>query len=141
MRIRLFVTAALLAAAATVVAGQEEKKKKPDDNRMITVTGCVDKGYLHIRAADAVGSYVERYKLRGSKQLLKEIATKFDKHLLEVTGVVADVTGNTEHRGKTVQAGKKTTIQIGAKDVPQIPTGSDATLEVDSYREMKNTCG
>ena len=140
MRITLSASVALLAVAATVISAQEEKKKKPDDNRTIVVTGCVDKGYLHVKAVDAVGSYAERYKLRGSKQLLKEIAAKFDKHLLEVTGVVADVTGNTEHRGKTVQVGKKTTIHTGAKDVPQIPTGSDATLEVASYRELKDTC-
>ena len=88
-----------------------------------------------------MGSYAERYRLRGSKQLVKEISSKFDKYLLEVTGVVQDITGNTEHRGKVVQVGKKTTIHTGAKDIPQIPTGSDATLEVQSYRELKDTCG
>src|SRR5262245_54682196 len=140
MRTGLFVSAAIVAAAATVHAGQEEKKQKPPDDRTITVTGCVDKGYLHVKAVDSVGSYVERYRLRGSKQLLKEIAAKFDKHLLEVTGVVDDIDGNAVHRGKTVQVGKKTRITTGAKDVPQQPTGSDATLEVQSYRELKDVC-
>jgi hypothetical protein len=139
MRTRLFVSAALLAAAATVHAGQEPKKKSAD-NRTITVTGCVDKGYLHVKAVDAVGSYAERYRLRGSKQLLKEIVAKFDKHLLEVTGAVEDI-GDSTHRGKTVQVGKKTRITTGAKDIPQTPTGTDATLEVQSFRELKDSCG
>jgi hypothetical protein len=139
MRTRLLVSAVLMAAAATVHAGQEPQKK-PDD-RTITVTGCVDKGYLQVKAVDGFGGYTERYKLRGSKQLVKEIAAKYDRHLLEVVGVVADLNGNTEHRGKTVPVGKKTTIHTGAKDVPRIPTGSDATLEVQSFREMKDSCG
>jgi hypothetical protein len=72
---------------------------------------------------------------------VKEIVDKYDKHLLEVTGVATDVTGNTVHRGKTVPIGKKTTIHTGAKDIPQIPVGgSDATLEVASFREMKSSC-
>jgi hypothetical protein len=142
MRTKLFACAAMLAAAAVVAAAQEEKKKKSDENnRTITVTGCVDKGYLHVRAVDAVGSYAERYRLRGPKDLLKEIAAKYDKHVLEVTGVATDLTGNTVHRGKTVPIGKKTTIHTGAKDIPQIPVGgSDATLEVASFREMTATC-
>jgi len=139
MRTKLLVSAALRAAAATLHAGQEPPKK-PTDDRTITVTGCVDKGYLQVKAVDGFGGYTERYKLRGSKQLVKEIAAKYDRHLLEVTGVVTDLTGNTEHRGKTVQVGKKTTIHTGAKDVPRIPTGSDATLEVQSFRELKDKC-
>jgi hypothetical protein len=138
MRTKLFAVSVILAAVAAH-AGQEPKKKSADD-RTITVRGCVEKSYLYVNAADAVGSYAERYKLRGSKQMLKEIAAKFDKHLLEVTGVVTDLTSGTTHRGKTVQIGKKTTIYTGAKDVPTVPTGSDATLDVQSYRELKDTC-
>jgi hypothetical protein len=137
---KLLVCASILAAAAAV-PGAQDPPKKPIDDMTITVTGCVDKGYLRVTATDSVGSYTERYRLRGSKQLLKEIAAKFDKHLLEVTGVVTDITGNTTHRGKTVPVGKKTRIYTGAKDVPQVPAGADATLEVQDYRELKNSCG
>jgi hypothetical protein len=142
MRTRLFVTAAVFAAAATVSAIQDQNKdpkKKTDDKAVITVTGCVDGSWLHVRAVDTAGSYAERYKLRGSKQLLKEIAGQYNKHLLEVTGAVTD-TGNTTHMGKTVPVGKKTTIHTGAKDIPQVPTGSDATLDVQTFRELKATC-
>jgi len=140
MRMKLFACAYLLAASAALTGRAQEPPKKPTDDRTITVTGCVDKSYLHVKAVDSAGGYVERYKLRGSKQLLKEIAAKYDRHELEVTGVVTDLTGNTEHRGKTVQVGKKTTIHTGAKDIPRIPTGSDATLEVQSFRELKDRC-
>src|SRR5262245_31557983 len=101
MRMKLLVCASIVAAAAALPGAQDPPRKAPDD-RVITVTGCVDKGYLRVSATDSAGSYAERYRLRGSKQLLKEIAAKFDKHLLEVTGVVTDITGNATHRGKTV---------------------------------------
>src|SRR5262245_48346698 len=137
MRTKLFACAALLAAAAVAVAAQEEKKKKNEDNKVITVTGCVEKGYLRVIAVDTKGSYAERYRLRGAKQLLKEIAEKYDKHQLEVTGHVTDP-GGSDHRGHTTQIGKKTTIYTGTKEIPTVPTGdSTATLDVQSFRETK----
>ena len=143
MRMKLVACASLLAATA-VLAGAQEPKKKTDDNLPITVTGCVDKSYLHVKAVDRAGggtaSYAERYKLRGSKQLIKEIASKYDRHLVEVTGFVEDLSAGTAHRGKTIQVGKKTRITTGAKDVPQTPEGSDATLEVQSFRDLKDKC-
>ena len=42
--------------------------------------------------------------------------------------------------GKTVQVGKKTRIYTGAKEVPDMPSGNDPTLDVASYRDLKNTC-
>ena len=139
MRSVLFICAAVLAVGANPGATQE-KKKTDTDKPMITVTGCVDGSWLHVRKSDAVGSYAERYKLRGSKGLLKEIASKHDGHVVEVTRAVTD-TANTVHRGKTVQVGKKTRIYTGAKDIPSTPSGDDPTLEVGSYRELKATCG
>ena len=81
----------------------------------------------------------ERYKLRGSKQVLKEMASQYKGHLVEVTGAVTD-TGDSVHRGQTIQVGKKTRITTGAKEVPQVPSGSDASLEVSSYRDLKPSC-
>jgi hypothetical protein len=106
---------------------------------IITVTGCVDGSWLRVRSADPLGSYTERYRLVGSKQLLKEIAAQYKGHVIEVTGPVTD-TRATTHRGKTIQVGKKTRITTGAKDVPSVPTGNDPTLGVDSYRDLKASC-
>ena len=65
---------------------------------------------------------------------------KFERHLLEVT-VAVTATGNTAHLGKTVEVGKKTRVHVGAKDVPQQPTGSgDPELEVTAFRDLKETC-
>jgi hypothetical protein len=132
----------LLAVSLTVAAGptgQGQKEKKTSDKPVITVTGCVDGSWLHVRAADPGGSYTERYRLRGSKQLLKEIAAQYNGHLLEVTGAVTD-TANTTHRGKTVQVGKKTKIYTGAKEIPDKPSGDDPTLDVASFVELKESC-
>ena len=138
MRTGLFICAALLAAAADRLPHQEKKKDKTD-KPVITVTGCVDGSWLQVRAADPLGSYTERYRLVGSKQLLKEIAAQYKGHVIEVTGPVTD-TAATTHRGKTIQVGKKTRITTGAKDVPSIPAGNDPTLGVDSYRDLKASC-
>ena len=137
---RGFISALCVALAVAVCTAQEPQTKKTDD-RMITVAGCVEKGYLHVRASDSFGSYAERYRLRGSKQLIKEIADKYYKQELEITGAVTDLTRETVHRGKTIQVGKKTRITTGAKDIPSVPVaGLEATLEVASFREMKGTC-
>jgi hypothetical protein len=138
MRTGLFICAAVLAAAAGLHASQDQKKSDAD-KPVITVTGCVDGSWLQVRKTDRVGTYTERYRLRGSKQVLKELAAQYKWHLIEVTGAVTD-TVNTTHRGKTVQVGKKTRIYTGAKDVPQVPSGNDPTLEVASYRDLKESC-
>jgi hypothetical protein len=137
MRTTLLMLAAALAAGATMTA--QEPKKKDDGKAAITVTGCVDGGWLHVRVTDPFGSYAERYRLRGAKQLLKEMAAQHNGHLLEVTGKVTD-TKDTEHAGKTTQVGKKTRIIVGAKDVPQVPSGQDPTLDVLTYRELTGSC-
>ena len=77
----------------------------------------------------------------GQYATIKEIADKVKGHLVEVTGAVTDTTGNATHRGKTIEIGKKTKIYTGAKEVPQTPTGSDASIDVSSYRDLKPTCG
>lgn len=138
MRRALFVGAAVLATVASLPASQDEKKTD-DGKAVIVVTGCIDGSWLHVQKTDYVGTYATRYKLRGSKHVLKELVANHNKHLVEVTGKVTD-TGNTTHRGKTIQIGKKTRIHTGAKDVPQVPNGDDPSLEVASYRDLKDGC-
>src|SRR5215471_6019668 len=139
MRSRLLVCAVTLASVSGLAAFQEPKKSDKDKST-ITVTGCVDGSYLRVHAVDTVGSYTERYRLAGSKQLLKEMASSAQGSLIEVTGRVKDARG-TEHEGQTVQIGKKTKIYTGAKDIPRAPKGDDtSTLEVTSYRKMQEAC-
>ena len=138
MRVEILLLAVSFALAAGP-ANRDEDQKKTSDKPVITVRGCVDGSWLHVRAVDPGGSYTERYRLRGSKQLLKEIAAKYDRHLLEVTGAVTD-SASTTHRGKTVQVGKKTKIYTGAKEIPDKPSGDDPTLDVASYVELKESC-
>lgn len=138
MRVWLLIGAVMLASGADPRTTQE-RKKSDDDKPVITVTGCVDGSWLRVSKADPSGSYTERYKLRGSKQMMKELAASFKGHLIEVTGAVTD-TPNTTHRGKTVQVGKKTTIYTGAKDVPVIPSGEAPSLDVVSYRDLRPSC-
>ena len=68
------------------------------------------------------------------------MSSTFKGHLLEVTGAVTDTTGKATHLGKTIQVGKKTRIHTGAKEVPQVPQGDDASIEVASYRDLEPSC-
>ena len=138
MRRALFVGAVILAGVASLRAAQDEKKTD-DGKAVIVVTGCIDGSWLHVQKTDYAGTYATRYKLRGSKHVLKELVGNHNKHLVEVTGRVTDA-GNTTHRGKTIQVGKKTRIHTGAKDVPVVPSADDPSLEVASYRDLKDGC-
>ena len=138
MRIAFFICAAFL-AAGTIPAARQDPKKKADDKPVIVVTGCVEGSWLRVQQTDAVGSYRERYKLRGSKQMLKELASRYNRHRVEVTGAVTD-TPDTVHRGKTIDVGKKTRIYTGAKEVPDVPVTSDPTLDVVSFRDLNGAC-
>jgi len=130
----------ILVVSLSAAVAAQGPKKTGNEKATITVTGCVEGGWLRVREVDPSGSYTERYRLHGSKQLLKEMASKHNNHVLEVTGTVTDVGGNT-HAGKTVQVGKKTRVYVGAKDVPDVPSGQeDAILDVLSYVEQDHTC-
>jgi len=134
----LLLCAAILAAASQLAA-QDEKKMK-NDKPVIVVTGCLEGSSLRVRASDSIGTYVERYRLHGTRTLLKEMTKKYNGHLLEVTGAVTD-TGDTTHRGKVIPIGKNSRIYTGAKETPVMPSGmADPILDVASFNEVPGTC-
>ena len=134
----LLLCAAIAAAAVSVAAAQDEKKTKKDQEKpVIVVAGCLDGSWL--RVEPGYGN-VERYRLHGTKTLLKEMAGKHNGHMIEVTGAVTD-TGNTTHRGKVIPVGKNGRIYTGAKEVPALPTGTgDPILDVASFQELNRFC-
>ena len=138
MRPGLSVFIAVLAAAVVAGAGQDEKKTR--DTRVMVVTGCINRTMLEVRQTDTYGSHTDRFRLRGSKDLMKTLTKDNDGHLVEVTGVVKDP-DNTQGRGKTIQVGKKTTITTGARDVPSpLDIKRDPILDVESFKSLKDDC-
>jgi len=138
MRSELMV--AVVLASVSVVAASQEPKKSDKDNKTITVAGCVDGSYLRVTETDPSGSYRDRFLLAGSKQLMKEISKAQQGHKVEVTGHVIDARG-TEHVGQTTQIGKKTKVYVGGSEKPAQPIGDmTSTLQVQSYREISNSC-
>jgi hypothetical protein len=138
MRSGLLVATVVLASVSTLAS--QEPKKSDKDNKTITVTGCVDGTILRVTDRDAVGSYNDRFRMAGSKQLMKEMSKEQQGHKLEVTGHVIDAAG-TEHVGQTTQFGKKPTVYVGGSNKPAQPTGdTTSTLQVQSYRELSDTC-
>jgi hypothetical protein len=134
----LLLCAAIAAAAVSVATAQDEKKTKKDQEKpVIVVAGCLDGSWLRVESG--YGN-VERYRLHGTKTLLKEMAGKHNGHMIEVTGAVTD-TGNTTHRGKVIPVGKNGRIYTGAKEVPALPTGTgDPILDVASFQELNRFC-
>ena len=136
----LFVCAAILAAASSLAAQDEKKAKKDKDKPVIVVTGCLEGSQLRVRQSDSIGTYTERYRLHGTRTLLKEMADKYNGHLIEVTGAVTDI-GDTTHRGKVIPVGKNSRIYTGAKEVPVMPSGvADPILDVASFKELPGAC-
>jgi hypothetical protein len=133
------VSCALVLALGAHVPAQDKDMKNGSDKPVIVVEGCVDGSWLKVHKVDRSGTYAERYRLRGSKQLLKELNQLYNGHLLEVTGAVTD-SASTTHRGKVIPVGKKSRINVGAKEVPVIPSGDDASIDIHTYRELKKSC-
>jgi len=131
--------AAVALSSVSIVAAAQEPKKSDKDNKTITVVGCVEGSYLRVTETGP-GGYTDRFRLAGSKHLMKEIAKEQQGHKLEVTGHVVDAAG-TEHAGRSTKVGKKTTIYVGAAEVPSTPSGdTTSTLQVQSYRETSESC-
>ena len=135
MRLSCLMCVAILTVADLRVS-QEPRKR--NGRPVISVIGCVDGSWLQVHKTDPIGSYATRYKLRGAKHLMKELE-KLSPRLVDVTGRVTDAS-NTQHMGKTIEAGKKTRVRVGAKDVPVVPSGEAPSLEVESFQELKDSC-
>ena len=141
MRTRAAIGAAMMAILATIAAAQEPKKKTGDGNQTLTIEGCLDGNWLHVKKVDPTGSYAERYRLRASKTMMKEMTSQYKGHLLEVTGMVTDPTSQTTHRGKTIEVGKKTRITTSAKETPVVPDPAiEPWIDVLSYRDLTERC-
>jgi len=133
----VIVAGAIIMTTAPAVTGQTGKKS--DDRRVMVVTGCIERSWIKVHQTDPIGSHTDRFRLRGNKDLLKVLTRDYNGHLVEVTGLLTDP-GKTQGTGKTVQLGKKTKVYSGAREVQDVPPLQDPSLEVQSYRDLKNSC-
>ena len=132
MRVLIFI----VTAAVAVAAAQE----KHEDPRVLIVTGCVDSTWLKVVTSDPIKTYTDKFRLRGSKDVLKVLTKDLNRHKVEVTGVLKDP-GKTMGTGKTVDVGKKTKIYVGQRERVDVPAIEDPILTVQSYRDIDKTCG
>lgn len=137
---RMFAVVVVAASAVAIVAAQDEKKPKGND-RVMVVEGCVNRSRLDvIRTVGGVSTTIDHFKLRGNKDMMKQLTKDLNGHRVEVTGVLDDP-HNTQGRGKTIQIGKKTTITTRARDVPDLPDpATDPTLSVESFTDIEPHC-
>lgn len=134
MRILPIILVALTAAASA----QEKRKTEP---RVIVATGCLSGSSLRATTVDTSGMYVDRFRLKGSKEQWKTFSKEHQGHEIEVTGTLRDpdqVMGG----GSTKEIGKKTKIYAGARPRPNVPAAgvTDPLIEITSFRHIKDVC-
>ncbi|SRR5258707_9435020 len=131
MRTLLFI------AAAVALASAQEKRK--EDPRVLIVTGCVDGAWLKAVSTDPLGTHVDKFQLRGHKDLMQTLTRDLNGHRVEVTGLLKDP-GKTMGTGKTKEIGKKTKIYVGQRSLRDMPAIQYPILEVQSYLNITDTC-
>ena len=135
MRTPLFV-AAWVAAVAAVAASQD---KRQDDPRVLVVTGCVERSWLKVVTTDPNDTHVDKFHLRGSKDLLKTLTKDLNGHKVEVTGILDDP-GRTMGTGQTKQIGKKTKVYVGQREILDHPPIRDPSIDVRSFKDLSDKC-
>jgi hypothetical protein len=135
------ILALLIVASSAIAAAPQDEKMSHRDARPMVVTGCVDHSWLTVRQIDTSGKVVDRYRLRGNKDLMKSLTKDNNRHLVEVTGILMADPDETQGRGKTIQVGKNTTITTSGRDLPK-PRGMkrEPTVEVSSFRLVRTSC-
>jgi hypothetical protein len=131
--------AALLSLVLAATAAAQDTKKA-ETRREVVVTGCVEKTWLKVaQTIPAVGSYSDKYRLRGSKDLIKTLSHDLHGHRVEVTGLLDDP-AKVQGDGKSMPVGKKGRVYIGAKEPTPNPPVIDPALDVRSFRDLAPTC-
>jgi hypothetical protein len=125
----------ILLAAAIAFSGSAEKP------RIITVTGCLNGASLRATKVDTSGTYIDRFRLKGSKEQWKAFSKEHQGHEIEVTGTLRDP-DQVMGVGSTKEIGKKTKIYAGARPRPNVPAAGviDPLIEITSFRYIKDPC-
>ena len=132
---RLVPILVIVLAAAT--SAQEKRKAEP---RIIAATGCLSGGSLRHTTVDTSGTYVDRFRLKGSKEHWKTFSKEHQGHEIEVIGVLRDP-DNVMGMGTTKEIGK-TKVYVGKRERPNVPAAgvTDPLIEITSFRYIKDTC-
>lgn len=128
----------LLIVLAAAASAQEKRKAEP---RIIAATGCLSGASLRATKVDTSGIYVDRFRLKGSKEQWKTFSKEHQGHEIEVTGALRDP-DNVMGGGNTKEIGKKTKIYVSDRMRPNVPTVgvTDPLIEITSFRYIKDAC-
>lgn len=127
----------VLIVLAAAVSAQEKRKAEP---RIIVATGCLSGASLRATKVDTSGTYVDRFRLKGSKEQWKTFSKEHQGHEIEVTGALRDP-DNVMGGGNTKEIGK-TKINVSNRPRPNVPPAgvTDPLIEVTSFRYIKDVC-
>src|SRR6185295_6063545 len=132
-------TLSVAAAVVMIVAAVSAQEKRANDARVMTVTGCVEKSCLKVLSVDPVETHLDKFRLKGNKDLMKTLTKDLNGHEVEVTGVLEDpqkVMGT----GQSKEIGKKTRIYVGQRERSEIPPTVDPAIVVDTFKDIKPRC-
>lgn len=127
----------VLIVLAAAVSAQEKRKAEP---RIIVATGCLSGASLRATKVDTSGTYVDRFRLKGSKEQWKTFSKEHQGHEIEVTGALRDP-DNVMGGGNTKEIGK-TKIYVSNRPRPNVPPAgvTDPLIEITSFRYIKDVC-
>jgi len=127
----------LLIALTAAASAQEKRKPEP---RIIVASGCLSGASLRATKVDTSGTYVDRFRLKGSKEQWKTFAKEHQGHEIEVTGALRDP-DQVMGVGSTKEIGK-TKIYAGARPRPNVPTAgvTDPLIEITAFRHIRDKC-
>ena len=134
---------ALPAASTPPVTPRVSPSPQSESRDTVALKGCVRGGVLTNVEGDRVGrSHDRTYRLRGSKELLRQIKTEHNGHYVEVIGRLNEVGGHSRaaiRKRRTVgnvtitaEAGRGDPTRPGSQEIPSI--------EVAEFRHLSNSC-
>ena len=133
------IAGATLCVAIAVAAPAQDTKKK-ETRREIVVEGCVEKTWLKVRHDDQLDrTYVDKYRLHGSKDLIQVISKDLNGHRVELSGLLDDP-AKVQGDGSVMPIGKKGRVYINAKEMSSRPAVIDPALEVPTFRDISPNC-
>jgi hypothetical protein len=128
-------------AACPLVAVGQERSGESDPNRMrVLVTGCAKGSTLTESnlAPGASETTARRWRLRGSKQLMKQLKAEGGKEV-EIAGTTKDPESGLAMGGKRIG---KSNVYIGAGPMSSArdPLPDLPTIDVESFKPTGETC-
>ncbi|MGH9410884.1 MAG: hypothetical protein ACRD1V_15690 [Vicinamibacterales bacterium] len=99
---------------------------------------------MRVIHVDAVGETAGRttrdsFRLHGLKGLMHTLTKNYNGHTLEISGTLNDP-ANSQGSGQGTELGKNTRVYAGPREISDVPSVIEPSIEVSSFRDVAGTC-